>query len=241
MQERQIKKNLKSLLADDDLDHTLRATADYPLKKTISTLMAELYNTDEKKKWHAVSLMGELMHRLAREDMESARVMMRRILWNLNEESGGIGWGMVEAMGEILAINQDLAREYSNLLVSYMREENFLEHPVQQQGLMWALGRLGSIRPELLLKYDADGYLTTYLESPDLRVAGLACRNFGILGISEAAPHLEQFIDLEAQITLYENRSLFTTTVGQLARQALNRLQQEESIRTGSAADTRSS
>lgn len=214
-------------MVEDDPDYVIRMTADYPLKKTISTLMGILYSTNEKKKWHAVTLMGQLMDRLARQEIESARIMLRRILWNLNEESGGIGWGMVEAMGEILAVNPQLAGEYGNMLVSYMREENFLEHPVQQQGLMWAIGRLGMVRPEILLKYNADGYMSVYLESTDRKVAGLTCRNFGILDIKEAAPHMKEFTDLDIPIRLYENRRLFTTTVGQLAREALDRLQHQ--------------
>ncbi len=225
MREREIKKNLKSLLREDDLDHIIRETESYPLKKTISILMGELYSTDEKKKWHAVTLMGELMDRLAGKEMESARIMMRRILWNLNEESGGIGWGMAEAMGEIMAVNPGLAEEYSNMLVSYMREENYLEHPVQQQGLMWAIGRLALVKPGLLFRYDADGYLSVYLESPDRIVAGLACRNFGILGVREAVPHIKQLLDLDTRVRLYEGRRLFSTTVGQLAGEALDRLQ----------------
>lgn len=228
MKEREIKKKLKSLLREDDLDYIIRETSSWPLLKTISTLMGELYSVEEKKKWHAVTLMGELMDRLARQEMESARIMMRRILWNLNEESGGIGWGMAEAMGEILALNPDLAGEYSNLLVSYMREENYLEHPIQQQGLMWAIGRLAQVRPELLLRYNAEGYMSAYLESPDPRVAGLACRNFGILGIKEAIPSIEKLTELDTPVRLYQDRRILTTSVGTLAQEALERLQRED-------------
>jgi hypothetical protein len=46
--------------------------------------------------------MGEVMAHLADKDMESARVIMRRLMWSLNDESGGIGWGAPEAMGEIV-------------------------------------------------------------------------------------------------------------------------------------------
>jgi len=53
--------------------------------------------------------MGRVVSSLAEKDMESARVVMRRLMWNLNEESGGIGWGCPEAMGETMARSAPLA------------------------------------------------------------------------------------------------------------------------------------
>ena len=61
--------------------------------------------------------MGALVFSLAEQDMESARVVMRRLMWNLNDESGGIGWGSPEAMGEIMARHSGLAEEYSKISV----------------------------------------------------------------------------------------------------------------------------
>ena len=87
--------------------------------------------------------MGQVVSNLADTDMESARVVMRRLIWNLNDESGGIGWGSPEAMGDIMACHQRLAEEYHRLLISYVRPEgNFLEHPQLQKGLLWGLARL---------------------------------------------------------------------------------------------------
>ena len=42
--------------------------------------------------------MGAVVAALATEEMESARVVMRRLLWNLNDESGGIGWGFTRKL-----------------------------------------------------------------------------------------------------------------------------------------------
>ncbi|MCP3899716.1 MAG: HEAT repeat domain-containing protein, partial [Desulfobacteraceae bacterium] len=56
-------------------------------------------------------------------------------------ESGGIGWGSVEAMGEILKLNKTLAKEYESILFSYINPEgNFLEHEMLQQGSLWGVG-----------------------------------------------------------------------------------------------------
>ena len=161
------------------------------------------------------------MDKLAAEDMEEARILMRRILWSLNEESGGIGWGMPEALGEIMAVNARLAREYGNMLVSYMREENFLELAALQRGLLWGIGRLAAVRPEIIHAYDGEGYMEIYLESSDGQVLGLVSRNFGILKTTAAAHWIKQFFDMTTPITLFENNTFRHTTTGELAREAV--------------------
>ncbi|MBC8317458.1 MAG: HEAT repeat domain-containing protein [Desulfobulbaceae bacterium] len=227
MKERQIKKKLQQLLGNNDLDSVLAEMQTFPAKSLIAPLMSCLYQTDEKIKWHTVTLMGLTMKDLACADREAARIVMRRFLWNLNEESGGIGWGMPEALGEIMAETPWLAEEYGHMLVSYMREENYLELSALQRGLMWGLGRLAMVNPDLLLKNNADGYMELYLESVDKEVLGLASRNFGILGIQEAAPYIGTFVDIDHPVRLYQDRCIIPTTVGALAREALSRLEQK--------------
>ncbi|NIR18057.1 MAG: HEAT repeat domain-containing protein, partial [Desulfobacterales bacterium] len=80
------------------------------------------YNEDQDVRWSAVKAMGRVVAKMADEDMESARVIMRRLMWNLNDESGGIGWGSPEAMAEILTCHDGLAKEYAHILISYARE-----------------------------------------------------------------------------------------------------------------------
>ena len=98
--------------------------------------------------------MGYAVDELARADREAARVVMRRLMWNLNDESGGIGWGVPEATGEIMARNPVLAEEYASILISYLREDgNFLEMEPLQCGILWGLHRLNTCRPGISLFY----------------------------------------------------------------------------------------
>jgi hypothetical protein len=98
--------------------------------------------------------------------MESARVVMRRLMWNLNDESGGIGWGSPEAMGEITAGHGRLADEFAGILISYINPAgNFLEHELLQRGSLWGVGRLAHARP--LLARPAVPFLPAFFESPD--------------------------------------------------------------------------
>ena len=217
---RKIKKQLPGLLAAD-LQTALTEIKKFPLQPVVSGLISCLFRTEERVKWHAVTALGQVMNELAGRDIEAARGIMRRLLWSMNEESGGIGWGIPEAMGEIMAVNPRLAREYVNMLVSYMREENYLELPALQRCLLWGVARLAMARPELLLSYDADGYLADYLESRDRIVVGLAARAFGFLRVRDAVPHLRLLVDEPLPFRIYENEQFLDTTVGRVARRAL--------------------
>lgn len=225
MTERQIKKILPGLLRQDDFDEVLAQISAWPPRYTISPLLSCIYQVDELVKWRAVQALALVMDALARQDMEQARVVMRRIMWSLNEESGGIGWGMPEAMGEIMARNGALADEFGHILISYMREECYLELPALQRGLMWALGRLAQIYPDKLLAYDADGYMEHYLESRDPQVQALAARNFGLLRTREAAHWLRKLVLSPQPVRLFADGVLVDTTAGELAREALTRIE----------------
>lgn len=225
MKERQIKKILPGVLVQEDFNQALAEIRSWPPKFTISPLLSCIYQVDEVVKWRAVLALGEVVNNLAQEDMEQARVVMRRIMWSLNEESGGIGWGMPEAMGEIMARNRALADEYGHILISYMREECYLELPPLQRGLMWALGRLAEVYPEKLLAFDADGYMELYLESADPEVRALASRNFGILKTKEAAHWIKQFYVSTKSVRLFKDGAFVDTTVGDLAREAVARIE----------------
>ena len=224
MSKRQMRKRLPELL-QGDLDAAMVEIGKLPLQPAVSGLIACLYRTEERIKWHAVSAIGVLMNELAKTDMEEARVVMRRLLWSMNEESGGIGWGIPEAMAEIMVVNDNLAREYAHMLISYMREENYLELPALQRGLMWGIGRLSRARPELILARDGDGYLSIYLESVDRLVVGLAARAFGFLKVRDALPHIKLLVDDPLPVRLYEDERFIDTTVGRLAKAAIEEIQ----------------
>ena len=119
--------------------------------------------------------MGITVSAIAETALEPARTIMRRLIWSLNDESGGIGWGAPEAMGEIMAENEALAREYYRILVSYIDENgNVLENDELERGVMWGINRLAQKRPELLREWT--GPVQAQLKSPDPVKRGLALR-----------------------------------------------------------------
>lgn len=121
----------------------MKELLEIPPSKSINPLFSFIQNTDEEIKWRAVRAMGKVVALMASENLESARVVMRRLMWSLNDESGGIGWGAPEAMGEIMAQDKRLRDEYYKILLSYIDEDgNYLEHEPLRKGAIWALERI---------------------------------------------------------------------------------------------------
>lgn len=172
------------------------ALDNFPInKKAVKFLIAALTNKEQKTKWRAVRSLGKVVAALANRDIEEARVIIRRLMWSLNEESGGIGWGAPEAIGEILADHRGLAEEYANIFISYTRQDgNFLEYEPLQRGLMWGLGRFAVSNPDLAR--DAIEYLPEYIKSNDAAVRALAAWTFEIIESGNAKPDLVELQEM---------------------------------------------
>ena len=217
-----MKKRLTSFLKTESLESILAEVRRLPPRHAVSPLIAGLFHTDGNIKWHAVSALGVVVAALAEREIENARIIIRRLMWSLNDESGSIGWGAPEALAEIMALHEGLADEYAHILVAYMRKDGcYLELPALQRGLMWGVSRLAEVRPDLLEKWGAPAYLLPYLDSEDQEVRGLAARALGMLKTREAKERLADLRKDTAELLLYRNGKLETVTVGKLASEAL--------------------
>ncbi len=177
-----LKDKVRDILSDPDFSQRITEILLLPGRKVINYLFSSLYSQEEIIKWRSATAMGEVVSALADADMESARVVMRRLMWNLNDESGGIGWGSPEAMGEIIAKHDKLGEEYNRVFISYIdKKGNFLENEVLQQGVLWGIGRIANAKPQLVK--DSYSLLLPYLEYSNPSLRGLAA-----LAIAEIDP-----------------------------------------------------
>ena len=216
------KRRISKLLESSDIGAVIHELRQLPASTVINPLIGALCSANENTRWHAVTALGPVVSDLADHDMEAARVVMRRFMWSLNDESGGIGWGAPEAMGEIMANHDRLAEEYGHMLVAYMREDGFyLELPQLQRGLMWGLARLAMVKPDLLKKKNGPTYLLPYLDSPDSTVQGLAAWALGLLKTKKAAKDLVKLVSDKTPVTIYLDGNFVSDTVGGLAHKAL--------------------
>ena len=222
---RGLKKRVSGLLTLESLDRALGVLNGQPASQAINALFSFLPSTDAKVRWAAVTAMGSMVSRLADRQMEQARVVMRRLMWQLNDESGGIGWGCPEAMGEIMASHEGLANEFAHILVSYVRKDgNPLEYEPLQQAAVWGIGRLAEVRPHLVR--EAVPHLVPFLKVQNAPLRGLAVWALGRLGAKAARSEIHSLVHDTAEIEIFVNRKIMRCQVGKLARQAIVRFDQ---------------
>jgi HEAT repeat protein len=178
-----LRRRVHKLLGSGDFEQVLMELRKIPPRKAISPLISVFYDSDPELRSKATSAFGQVVADLANEDMEAARVVMRRLMWTLNDESGGIGWGAPEAMAEAMACHPRLAEEYVRILLSYIREDgNFLEYEPLRRGALWGIGRLAQVHPEMLIELEAAKYIRPYLEDDNESSRELSALALRILG-----------------------------------------------------------
>jgi hypothetical protein len=214
---RNIKEMLRALFSSQPLDEVLKAVHSLPQKKVINSLFQFFYESDPKFYWPAITVMGTSVNLLAESHMESARVVMRRLMWNLNEESGGIGWGAAEAMGEIMAQNRRLAEEYSGILIAYINPYgNPIDHPLLQRGILWGVGRLAQHHSDLA--QCASEHLIPFLSSPDPYLRGFAVWVDGFIPTPATESLRKSLYGDTEKIILFSNGKLQEIVIGSLAQ-----------------------
>lgn len=173
---RKTKKQVGEILALGSRSQALVRMAQIPDAQLTGHLFSYFYNKDELIKFRSVTAMGELAARIAENCLENARVILRRIMWNLNDESGGIGWGSSEAMGEILSKSPALAREFKSILFSYLDHKgNHIEHDMLQRGVLWGIGTYLGAAPRDMTDITRE-QLQAHLDSKDPVKRGYAVR-----------------------------------------------------------------
>ncbi len=228
MTRRQLKKAVLTILQKESLQeifHDLGAYRDYRL---LNPLFTALCHSAARVRWHAVCTFGWLVPKMAENNLEDGRVVMRRFLWSLNDESGGIGWGSPEAMAEIMCHSAALRKEYLHMLISYMRDDgeelfedgNYLELPMLQRGLLWGIGRLCEDHCREMQERQIITDVEAYLDSSDKYVAGLAIWILGLLGAGNGEK-IAGFQDDEEELILFLNNDFRTTSIARLAQNSL--------------------
>ena len=223
MTKRKLKQDIHAILGRESLREVTAGLAALRSEDCLGPLFAALCSIDPLVHWHAVSAFGMVVRKLAEGNLETARVVMRRLLWSLNDESGGIGWGAPQAMAEIMANQPQLADEYLHMLISYTKEDgdglfedgNFIELPMLQRGLLWGIGRLCPIYGDRLRQAGVPADLVKYLASPDGVVRGMALWCLGRLA-AEMPPTVAALQGDATLITLYDNGNFTAFSIDQL-------------------------
>lgn len=183
----------------------------------VSQAVAALCSQEQETRWRAVEAVGFLASKLAQQDREAARDVVRRLLWSLNEESGSIGWGVPEALAEILAREKELAREFLPIFISFLDPSHLAGvPPVIAQGFLWGVFRLGELYKDLLGNPEILKTIGTFLASPDACSRGMAVLALKKLQALEAFPEMHSFAHDPEFFTFMEGGELQSKSISKL-------------------------
>lgn len=204
------KELLKELLLKRD--STALAGFAHSERATLRTLASLLFDRDKLVCWRAVEAMGRAAAVEYEKDPEKVRELLRRLFWQLNDESGNLGWYAPQAIAAILAEVPSLIEEYGRVLVSFLPEEPF------EGGVRWGLARIAAVNKDAFNDTVASELLICSLKEPDKDKLGFTLYALKALDIKvnrvdiaalQSDPH-------QVQIYNWETGEFDKTTVGEL-------------------------
>ena len=221
---RRTKKDIRAILLASDWQDRLVELEQWAPGIIIPPLFSLRLDKDEAVRWRAVTAFGLTADRMAKTNMEKARVLMRTCMWHMNEESGNLGWGVPHFMGEAMAKNSRIAKEFHKILVSYVFcdskcDGNFLDHPELRRDVFWGLGRLAEQRPELVAH--GERFLLVALEESDPYNRAYAARVLGLIKSEKAREKLNELKNDATEIRTFLDGDIVDITVGEMVADAL--------------------
>ncbi len=130
---RKIKEEVRKYIAHEDfnLETLPQIIKELSYEQWISPLFACLLYAEPQNS-RAAKMLGYAIKHIAEKNMEQARIIIRRMIWQMNEESGNIGWGIPYAFAEALAQSEALAKEYYKIPITYVwdidADSNYCDH-----------------------------------------------------------------------------------------------------------------
>ena len=202
-----LKKQVQQTLSNGNCDTILELGTGHT-GHVIAALINTLYSMDELLRWRAVECLGLLTKQISLTEPDRAREIIRRLLWALNDESGGSGWASPEAVGEVIRNRPDRYSEFISIIVS------FREDPSLVRGIIWALGRIGEVEPVLVDDYTP--LLQDLLEASDPQLRGLALWALKKIKTDIPAEKKELLRKDNSEFQVYENKYLTKHKIAKL-------------------------
>jgi hypothetical protein len=217
-------RELAQLLRDNAL-HTLAARADNETA-LVTHLVRSLYHPDAELRWRAADVLGKASAGWFSSHPARVERLLQRLAWALNDESGTVGWGVPQAIGEIVLHQQAACDRYGSLLASWLGDKEVeVGNELMVHGVIYALGRVAAHHPGSV--QSALPHLLEKLRAVDATTRALAACTLGVLGpVAAGDPHgivveLHALISDAGQVDLYDSGSLRPTTVGATACRAI--------------------
>lgn len=184
-------------------------------KRIIRDLKRLLYSADDTLRWRAADALGRVSAVIAERDPGTIGKLMQGLFSALMDTAAS-SWGALDAIGEIIRHNPRQFTGYIPHLYPMVRDKSLLPDVLR------ALGKISLTHPEPMQKVGT--HFVPFLNDPDPAVRASAAILLGRLGTEEAGEPLSKLLEDPAEVSVYEEGGIVTTTVGRLCADALKRL-----------------
>ncbi len=168
-------------------------------RNPIRVLTSFQFDTDPLICMRAVEGLG-VISVLYKDKLDTLRKTVRGFFWNMNDESGNVGWYSAEAIGEVLRNVPELIPEYADMLPSFLIEEPF------EKGTRIAIARIAEI-DKSKFSVPTCKKLIQSLNDPNADIRGSSITALKALCMDEAREHVTKLSDDTAEIELYDFKS----------------------------------
>ena len=223
---RKQKKEIFNILESENWKTEITQIIEQPGQKLLSILFSGLYNASPAIRWHSISSFGILAANTPKEDIEKLRIIMRRCIWNLTEEAGSLAWGAPEVMGEIMANNEKIAKEYYQILFSYIFDnedgpDNYLEFDELRKGVFWGIARLCELWPDMA-QSEKQFIIDRFELETEAEILAILCRIAGLLKLVEAEAFLNKLKSDRRKAVIYHDESFNEYKLSDIAELTLD-------------------
>ena len=147
MTQLEMKKFIHHALELNDLDAVVLFIQNN--RKALSLLIRMAYDKETLVGWRAIKAVGRIANVLVKTEREFLRIAVRKLLWSLSDESGGIGWAAPELLGEIVHSDPQGFAD----IIPLIAEVYDIEEQTFRPGVVYALARVAEVSPEMIANY----------------------------------------------------------------------------------------
>ncbi|MFH1049927.1 MAG: hypothetical protein V1779_03235 [bacterium] len=192
--------------------------------KLTNAFFSASYNETKLISKRAVSCFGLLTKKTPQGQKEKIRNLMRKCIWMLTEESGGVPWKIPEIMGAIMSSDKTIAEDYKNILFSYIYEvdgefDNYLENPQLRKSVYFAIVQISKNFPELIHN-ETEVIKQRIACEQDIEIIANLCLIIANSGLNVLKPFIKNYLSNKELIEIYSDDKIVLTTLGHIAQQS---------------------
>ncbi len=212
----EMKRVIVEALEANDYDTVLRIARQS--RRVLSVLVRLAYDKNTLIGWRAISSIGRVAAVLITNNHEFLRETIRKLLWSLSDESGGIGWAAPEILGEIVSADPKKLAD----IVPLIAEVFSIEEQVFRPGILYALKRIVETEPEAVRPFHNVIVRGLSEQDPLARIYALELvemlrEQMSPTDLEEIKRHVMRMTRDRAQAWVYKNDGFVNVEVGELA------------------------